>query len=148
MDIADFLTVDRVVLGTRTRDKASLLADVGRITANHLPPLSASAIESALRVREQLGSTGLGGGFALPHARIEGLRDFAGFFFRLGRPIEFDSIDGTPVDLVFLLLIPAEAADHVSALAAVSRRFRNGPLVVQIRKSATPAAAFGLLTSH
>src|SRR5262245_51497064 len=77
---------------------------------------------NALRAREQLGSTRLGEGFALPHARIEGLDRFFGMFARLSRPIQFDSVDDRPVDLVFLLLIPMAAQiEHVAALATISR---------------------------
>jgi PTS system nitrogen regulatory IIA component len=148
MDIADFLTPDRVLLGLRGRDKAALITEVARLTANWAPGLDAKDIESALTAREALGSTGLGAGFALPHARIERLTAFLGVFIRTARAVEFDAIDGKPVDLVFLLLIPAEAADHVSALAAVSRRFRDADVVTKLRKVPTPAAAYGLLTIH
>ncbi|WP_428485480.1 PTS sugar transporter subunit IIA [Rhodopila sp.] len=163
MDIDDFLNANRVVLGLRARDKPSLLTEAARIAAGQMAGglmsngtmaggsatgISRATIEAALLAREQLGSTGLGAGFALPHARIEGLSRFLGVFIRLARPIDFDAIDGKPVDLVFLLLIPAGAADHVSALAAVSRRFRDTALVTRIREVANPATAFGLLTNH
>lgn len=148
MDIADFLIPDRVLLGLRGRDKTALLKEVARLTATWTPGLDAKDIERALTAREALGSTGLGAGFALPHARIERLTAFLGVFIRTARAVDFDAIDGKPVDLVFLLLIPAEAADHVSALAAVSRRFRDADIVTKLRKASTPAAAYGLLTLH
>ncbi len=148
MDIADFLTIGRVVLDVRVRDKATLLAELARIAASHLPDVPAAAVETALLGRERLGSTGLGNGFALPHARISQLRGFLGVLVRLARPIEFEAIDGKPVDVVFLLLIPADAADHVSALAAVSRRFRDPPVVAQVRTAATPALVFEVVTKR
>jgi len=148
MDIADFLTLDRVAIGVRARDKAAVLTEAARLAAARLPNATEVTIARALQDREQLGSTGLGGGFALPHARIEGLGRLHGLFLRLARPVEFDSIDGKPVDLVFLLLIPAEATDHVAALAAVSRRFRDAVTVVRLRQAGSAAAAFDCLVGH
>jgi PTS system nitrogen regulatory IIA component len=148
MDIADFLTNERVVIGVRARDKAAVLTEAARLATAQLPQVPEATIAGALRDREQLGSTGLGGGFALPHARVEGLGRLHGVFLRLNRAVEFDSIDGKPVDLVFLLLIPAEATDHVAALAAVSRRFRDPATVARLRQAGTAAAAFECLVGH
>jgi nitrogen PTS system EIIA component len=148
MEIADLLAPDRVVLDLRPRDKTQLIAELARIAATHVPDAPATAIEAALSARERLGSTGLGSGFALPHARLEGLRQFVGLFARLARPIDFQAIDAKPVDLLFLLLIPAEASDHVGALAAVSRRFREPAIAGRLRKATSPAIAFGVLTEH
>jgi len=148
MEITDFLTPDRIALNLRARDKGQLITELSRLAASHAPPVSPAAIEAALRARERLGSTGLGAGFALPHARIDGLNQFLGFLVRLARPIDFDAIDGRPVDLLFLLLIPGDAAEHVSALAAVSRRCRDGALVGRLRESPTQANAYGVLTEH
>ena len=136
MDIADFIAADRVVLDLRVRDKDSLLRELAKRAAAACGGLKADAIHAALRAREELGSTGLGKGFALPHARIEGLPRFVGFFARLSRPVAYDAIDGAPVDLVFLLLMPAEEGhDHVAALAAVSRRFRDLAIVARLREA-------------
>lgn len=113
-----------------------------------MPAVQAASVETALRARERLGSTGLGGGFALPHARIEGLADYAGLFLRLARPIDFDAIDGRPVNLAFVLLIPFETTTpHVAALAVISRKFRDAALVARLRKAGTPAAAYEALTA-
>lgn len=148
MDISELLAPARVVLDVRTRDKAQLLTAISRTAAGFAPAITPAAVEAALLARERLGSTGLGAGFALPHARVEGLDQFVGLFIRLARPIDFEAIDAKPVDLLFLLLIPADVADHVGALAAVSRRFRDSSLAGQLRKAPTPAAAFKLLTEH
>ena len=106
MDLADLIEPGRVVYAGRASNKEQLLQDLASRAATLLN-LDAQTICNALRAREELGSTGLGDGFALPHARIEGLDRLFGMFTRLNRPIHFDSIDGKPVDLVFLLLIPA-----------------------------------------
>ena len=148
MDIADFIAQDRIALDLRVRDKAQLLRDLARRVAPFGGGIPADTILEALQSRETLGSTGLGRGFALPHARLEGLKQHIGMFARLARPIEYDSIDGKPVDLVFLLLMPAGAdTNSVAALAAVSRRFRDEDCVARLRK-ADAAGVQGVLTAE
>jgi nitrogen PTS system EIIA component len=148
MDIADFIVPDRIALDLRVRDKAQLLQELARRAALSGDGLSAHAILAALQSRETLGSTGLGKGFALPHARIERLTRFIGLFARLARPIGYDAIDGAPVDLVFLLLMPADAGNtQVAALAAISRRFREAETVARLRKG-DAATAFTALTAR
>src|ERR1700727_1711413 len=115
MDIIDFLTPDRVVLEVRARDKTALIGEIARQSARTVRALRAETVESALVAREQLGSTGLGSGFALPHARIDGLATYVGLSIRLAKPIDFAAIDGKPVLLVFVLLIPSESTTpHVA----------------------------------
>ena len=147
MEISDFITQDRIVLDIRARNKNQLLGELAKRVEPASQGIQAETIHAALLSREALGSTGLGRGFALPHARIEGLTAFVGLFARLARPIDYDAIDAAPVDLVFLLLMPAEAGhSHVAALAAVSRRFRDAATVANLRK-ADSAAAFTTLTA-
>lgn len=147
MDIADFLTIDRVILDLRARDKRQLIAEIARNFARLVPGLRQEVVETALAAREQLGATGLGGGFALPHARIEGLGFYLGMFVRLAKPADFDAIDGKPVRLLFVLLIPPETSvPHVAALAAISRKFRDSDLVTKVLKAETPAASYAILT--
>jgi PTS system nitrogen regulatory IIA component len=149
MDITDFLTSDRVLLDVRSRDKGQLITEIARNFGRLVPALKPEIVETALLAREQLGSTGLGGGFALPHARVEGLDGYLGLFARLAKPVDFDAIDGKPVQLVFVLLIPTETTiPHVAALAAISRRFRDADLVARLRKAETQAAAYGFLTER
>jgi nitrogen PTS system EIIA component len=136
MDIADLIAQDRIALDLRVRDKVRLLRELAKRVAPFSDGIEPDAILAALLSRETLGSTGLGKGFALPHARMEGLSRFVGLFARLTRPIEYDSIDGAPVDLVFLLLMPASADNNsVAALAAVSRRFRDAEAVARLRRA-------------
>ncbi len=145
MELADLLTPDRVVVGLRAGDKAQLLQDLSRRAAGALE-MPAPPVLAALQAREQLGSTGLGRGFALPHARVEGVTQFFGLFARLGRPVAFQAIDEKPVDLVFLLLIPPQAgAEHVAALAAISRPLRDPAFVAQLRQAETAEALWSLL---
>ena len=120
MDLADLVEPENVVFGARVKNKEQLLHDLASRAAASLN-LEPKMIFDALQAREQLGSTGLGEGFALPHARIEGLDHFFGIFMRLNRPIHFGSVDDIPIDLVFLLLTPMAAqSEHLAALAAIS----------------------------
>jgi PTS system nitrogen regulatory IIA component len=145
MRITDFLSPERIFLDVRVRSKPQLLAEVARNFARLGPLTDAEMIETALLAREHLGSTGLGNGFALPHARIEALPAYQGMFMRLQKPIEFESIDGKPVSMVFVLLIPGtEAASHVSALAAISRLFRNAAVVDDLRRTSSIQAAWNI----
>jgi nitrogen PTS system EIIA component len=150
MDIADFLAADRVVLDLRIRDKPQLLQELARRSGR--TGLAPETVAAALLTREQLGSSGLGAGFALPHARIDGMNETFGLFVRLARPIEFEAIDGQPVDLVFLLLMPAQeragnGGSSISAMAAIARRLRDSEVARQLRASTNATGAFALLTA-
>ena len=135
MNISDLIGPGRVILNLRVRDKAQLLQELAHRAAPFLA-LDEDAIYRVLQGREQLGSTGVGRGIALPHARIDGIRTLFGMLIRLGRPIDFKSIDEKPVDLVFLLLIPRDAGnEHVAALAAISRRLRDTGFTERLRKA-------------
>jgi len=147
MGIAQLLTPDRVVNGLRAGDKAQLLQELARRAAESVK-LPQKTIFDALSTREKLGSTGLGQGFALPHAAVQGLKTMFGMFVKLNRPINFDAIDEKPVDLIFLLLIPAEAeGEHVGALASISRRLREDNCAQRLRKAENAAALYAVLTS-
>src|SRR5919108_2664004 len=121
MDLAELIAPEDVVFGARAKNKEQLLQDLASRAAVSLN-FEPQTIFDGLQAREQLGSTGLGEGFALPHARIDGLDRFFGLFVRLNRPIDFDSVDDKPVDLIFLLLIPMAAqSEHLAALATICR---------------------------
>jgi nitrogen PTS system EIIA component len=145
MDLASLVDPSRVVFGARANNKEQLLLDLASRAAASLN-LDREAIFNALRAREELGSTGLGEGFALPHARIEGLDRSFGMFARLKRPVHFDSVDAKPVDLVFLLLNPATAqGEHLAALATVSRHLRDKEFVARLRGASSVAVLCSLL---
>lgn len=145
MHLIDIITPDRIVLGLRARDKGQVLAELAKRAGEH-GSVDASAILKALTAREKLGSTGFGRGFALPHVRLEAVKSLFGLLVRLAKPIEFEAIDGKPVDVLFLLLIPAaEGNDHVAALAAVSRAMRDEENLTAIRKAENAVLLFDLL---
>ncbi len=109
--------------------------------------LSASAVFDALQDRETLGPTGVGQGVALPHARVEGLEEVRGVFLRLEKPVDFDSVDRKPVDLVFALFAPIDSGvDHLKALAMVSRTLRDRGTCAKLRSTDDPAALYAILT--
>jgi nitrogen PTS system EIIA component len=147
MRVADLIAPAQVLAALRVQDKPQLLAELAR-RASATTGIDAPMIITALQTREQLGSTGLGKGFALPHARIDGLTAFFGLFARLARPIDFQAIDGQPVDLVFLLLIPPDAnAEHVAALAAIARPIRDPQFVRELRRAKDATALHERLAS-
>lgn len=145
MKISDFLSPTAVLTDVRATQKAPLLQDLSRKAAAILD-LPADRIASKLVEREQLGSTGTGGGIAIPHARIQGLAKPFGLLAKLRQPIDFDAIDGEPVDLVFMLLLPTTAeADHLGVLACIARRLRASDILVQSRRAASAAELYSAI---
>lgn len=146
VEIADLLPgPDAVLACVKASSKKALLAELaGR--AAQLLKFEERRLFDRLLERERLGSTGIGGGIAIPHGRMAGLDRPRGLFARLGHPVDFDSIDERPVDIVFLLVAPEGAgADHLKALARVSRLLRDRSLVDKLRKTETADALYALL---
>jgi PTS system nitrogen regulatory IIA component len=144
-DMTDILTVDCVDAGMTVPNKKGLFQLLA-VAAARRTGLDSKAIAAALGEREKVGSTGFGGGVAIPHARIEGLDRVFGYFARLAAPVEFQSVDTLPVDLVFLILSPPDAgADHLKALASVSRVLRDRNTVAKLRGARSRDALFALL---
>ena len=135
MEISDFLAPSGVFVGIRGSNKTQLLEDLCRRAASVLK-IDADKITADILKREKLGSTGVGGGVAIPHARIADVKKPFGIFARLKSAIEFDAIDRQPVDLVFLLLLPtAPAAEQLNALALVARRLRDADTTRNARRA-------------
>ena len=133
MHLADFLDCDAIKTALPGGNKRSLMQQLANLAAQRLG-IEPSIVLSSLNEREQLGSTGFGHGVAIPHAKIEGLARIYGLFARLGEPVEYKSIDGRPVDLVFLLLSPPDAgAEHLKALAVISRVTRDAATLERLR---------------
>jgi len=133
MQLADFLDFDAIKPSLPGGSKRSLLQQVANLAAQRLN-LPAAAILAALLEREQLGSTGFGQGVAIPHGKIEGLEQIYGMFVRVAEPVAYKAIDGRPVDLVFLLLSPPDAgAEHLKALASISRVVRHSTTLEKMR---------------
>ncbi|MBL8553109.1 MAG: PTS IIA-like nitrogen regulatory protein PtsN [Phenylobacterium sp.] len=145
MNIGDLL--DRTAISTRVSaaNKKKALAVIAEIAARNFG-LDAGDVLDALTEREAAGSTGVGHGVAVPHARLSGLERMRGVFVRLEAPIEFEAVDDQPVDLLFALFAPKDAgADHLRALARVSRLLRQSDLREQLRKARSADAVHALL---
>lgn len=126
--------------------KRQVLSAVADIAARTLG-LKAEQVLDALLEREAAGSTGVGHGVAVPHARLPGLDRMRGVFLRLEQPTAFESVDDQPVDLVFALFAPVEAdSEHLRTLARVSRLLRQGDLRQQLRQARTAESIYALLT--
>ena len=147
MEIADLLaSPDAVLASVKASGKKALLTELAA-RGSTLLQLDERRLFDRLLERERLGSTGIGGGIAIPHARMAGATQPRGLFARLAQPIDFDSIDDRPVDLVFLLVAPEGAgADHLKALARVSRLLRDRSLVEKLRATEGAEALYALLT--
>ena len=122
----NFLTKDRVATQVAINSKKRLLEYVAELFSNQNPQLDVTVIFEKLIERERLGSTGLGKGIALPHARVDGLTHARAVFIKLSDGIEFDAIDNQPIDLVVALLVPAEAnEEHLQILAGLAGFFNE-----------------------
>lgn len=145
MQLADFLDFDAIKTSLPGGNKRSLLQQLANLAAQRLG-VDASTIHASLVEREQLGSTGFGQGVAIPHGKIEGLSRIYGLFARLSEPLDYKAIDGRPVDLIFLLLSPVDAgAEHLKALAAISRVTRNGATLEKMRGARSSDALAAVL---
>ena len=147
MEIREFLSPANALVDVRVSDKAEILRMLaGR--AAEASGLPAADILNVLLKREQLGSTGTGGGIAIPHARMTGLSKPFGILARLSNGIGFDAIDGQPVDVVFLLLLPVSAnKEQLAALAAVARTLRNPESMRSLRGARTGEGLYRAMTA-
>lgn len=142
----DLLTPHAILPAMKAASKKQALQELARKAAD-LTGQHERAIFDVLLERERLGTTGVGHGIAIPHGKLSGLTRVHGVFARLDKPIDFDAIDDQPVDLLFLLLAPEQSgADHLKALARVSRLLRDGAICAKLRGSDNADAIFALLT--
>lgn len=147
MGIASLLEPGCVSCTITAATKKELLHKLARAAAPYLKIDDRQAYESLLQ-RERLGTTGLGHGIAIPHARLEGVKTIKGFFAHLPQPINYDAVDKQPVDLVFALFAPADSgADHLNALVEVSRLLRNTSLTQRLRETHDADLLYSVLTT-
>ncbi|MGA7713937.1 MAG: PTS IIA-like nitrogen regulatory protein PtsN [Rhizomicrobium sp.] len=146
MQIADLLSPEGVVAALKVQGKKQLLQDLSARAAA-IVRLPDRRIFETLNERERLGTTGVGQGIAIPHGRLADIDKITGVFARLDPPIEYDAVDNLPVDLVFMLLAPEGAgADHLKALARVSRLLRNQAVCEKLRAAKSAEALYAILT--
>jgi PTS system nitrogen regulatory IIA component len=142
MEIKDFLDPSHVMIDVRASDKARLLRALAGRAAAALN-LSADLVANVLSKREELGSTGTGGGVAIPHARLDGVTKPFGMLVRLAKAIDFDAIDDQPVDIVFVLLLPAKSqGDQLNALACAARVLRDPDALRNLRRADDEAGLY------
>jgi nitrogen PTS system EIIA component len=147
MKIADFLSPTDVMIDVAAGDKRKLLLAVAQKAGSSLNVLP-EQVFAELQKREELGSTGVGGGIALPHARYHQVGKPTGMLARLRKPIDFDAVDGEPVDIVFLLLLPEEPkGDQLGALATIARRLRDPQVVAALREARDSQEMYRVLAS-
>ncbi len=145
-NFSDLLLLQTVLSDVPAANKKAVLHHLAQILAQ-AHQLDAKRVGTIVADRERLGSTGFGGGVAIPHGKISGITHVVGLFARLAQPVDFQAIDELPVDIVFMLLSPLDAgADHLKALARVSRRLRDRGFVAKLRGAGSPDALFALWT--
>ena len=146
IEIADLLTPRSVIAQLRVSNKKQALQEIARRAATQTG-IAERRIYEALAERERLGSTGIGKGVAVPHGKLAELPGLFALFARLERPIPFEAIDDRPIDLMFVLLVPAEA-EHLRALARISRLLRDEAICQKLRGTDSADALYALLTDR
>ena len=133
MKIADILNFARIQLDVPATSKKQVLETIAKL-ATASTGCEQQIVFDALVERERLGTTGIGKGVAIPHARLANLKDLYCLFMRVNPAVDFEAIDGKPVDLIFCLLVPEESgADHLKALARISKLLRNDEICAKLR---------------
>jgi PTS system nitrogen regulatory IIA component len=146
MSLTDLLTPDAVIASLRVNGKKQALQELSDRAAV-VSGLPAREIFDSILQRERLGPTGVGDGIAIPHGKLAKCRRIFGVFARLERPIDFEALDGLPVDLIFLLIAPESAgADHLKALATIARKLRNANFAAQLRATRDASAIYSMMT--
>ncbi len=146
MELSKLLIPGAVRVVSQLTSKKRLFHELSEVAAQAYGQ-SAAVILDGLQERETLGPTGVGHGIALPHARLEDLTKITGVFIRLEKPLDYDSVDRQPVDLVFALFAPKDSGvDHLKALALVSRTMRDPAIVQKLRANSDPSKLHAILT--
>jgi len=148
MKISDFLSAADVKADVTATDKKKLLAELAREAAAKIG-IDADRIAAELLKREDLGSTGVGGGVAIPHARFAQAKTPFGMLVRLKKPVDYDAVDGKPVDIVSLLLLPADSGgeQQLGALASIARKLRTPAVTTALRRARDSMDMYRILTS-
>ncbi len=146
MELSNIIATNAVNGHLKVTSKKRLMQEIAEM-AQDVCGLTSKETFNALQERELLGPTGMGRGVAIPHARMPGLNNVIGLFIKLDKPIEFEAVDKEPVDLVFALFAPENAgAEHLKALARVSRTLRDPDTCAKLRSTEEPSAIYAILT--
>ena len=149
MIIQRILTPERTHCGVPGVSKKKALQIIAEILSNEIPAMNTSDLFEALITRERLGTTGLGQGVALPHCRVKTCPEPTGLFMRLEEPIDFDSVDRAPVNLVFALIVPdGDNQEHLEILQSLAERFHNPEILEQLREAPDADSMFRIITAE
>ncbi len=147
MDLTDLIGPEDIYVPMKASCKKQVLQDLAEF-ASAKTGIGGNEIFRTLLEREKLGSTGIGHGIAIPHGRLDKLKNVIGFAAILDKPVDFESVDDEPVDVVFMLLAPTESnADHLKALARVARVLREPEMLKSLRNADSRQSAFHLLAN-
>lgn len=145
ISLNDLISPQAVIASLKANSKKQALIELSEKAAR-LSGLDSREVLDALIQRERLGSTGIGGGIAIPHGKLARCEHIFGVFARLEKPIDFEALDDAPVDLIFLLIAPETAgADHLNALSRAARVLRDQSLVATLRSTRDPSALYSIL---
>lgn len=148
MALADLLQQDAIIPALKVNSKKQLLQELAAKAAR-ITGVSEREVFDVILQREKLGSTGVGHGIAIPHGKLNSIRQITGVFARLETPVDFEALDDQPVDLVFLLLAPEGAgADHLKALSRIARALRDPELVAKLRATDSDTAIYAFLNQE
>lgn len=146
MDLSDLLAPEAILPALRVQSKKQAIQALSE-KASALTHVPEREIFDTLLQRERLGSTGVGHGIAIPHGKLVGFDRIFGVFARLDQPVDFEALDGEPVDLIFVLLVPeGSGADHLKALARLSRALRDQQITAKLRETEAADALFAILS--
>ncbi|AWN16494.1 PTS sugar transporter subunit IIA [Salinisphaera sp. LB1] len=149
MNIADIVAPDRVQLAADVQSKKRALEQLADILAEGTPYLTAADVFNGLIGREKLGSTGVGDGVAIPHARLKGIDECIGAFIRLPQGVDFETTDEQPVDLIFGLLVPEDATDeHLKLLRQLAEIFSETDTLSELRDAGDDRRLYQTLLDH
>lgn len=147
MKISEIMNKDCVFFNLKASNKRQLLQELAQ-KSSEITGINERVIFDALLERENLGTTGFGGGTALPHARLKDVDKIYGFFAKLNTPIAYEAIDNKAIDIVFMLLSPdSSGADHLTALAQISRLLKDESICEKIRNTSNNEEIYALLNN-
>ncbi len=149
MQIHELISPSRTLCGIEGASKKRTLEILATTIAQDLPEIDADELFRRLIARERLGSTGIGFGIAIPHCRVGNCANTVGALITLKQPIDFDSIDGEPVDVLFAMLVPEEAhSEHLQTLAALAAALNDGDFRESLRAADSDAALYEAATTY
>lgn len=146
--LSDLLQPERILLGAAARGKTDVLSEIAALAHRAIPAVGSQAVREALEEREKLASTGIGDGVAVPHGKVKGVPDLTALLLTVPGGVDFEALDGRPVEIILALLAPPTAPDPLKALAKLSRVLRDGAFRKKLLAAPGPREAFELIQSH